>query len=138
MSYLLDTPVFSEYTKKKPEPRVLGWMDNQAEESLYLSVLTLGELSKSILKLAFGKRQIDLTEWLENLNYRFENRIIPLDRVVMQEWGKLMVKTENIGRVLPVMNSLIAATAMTHNLTLVTRNAADFTGAGVLLLDLWE
>lgn len=138
MSFLLDTPVFSEYTKKQPSEKVLEWIEDQAEESLYLSVLTIGELEKGIKRLATGKRQTALMEWLEDLIYRFDTRILPLDLRVLRQWADLTAEAERIGRVLPVMDSLIAATTLAHNLIIVTRNVTDFEGTRASLLNIWE
>lgn len=138
MSYLLDTPVFSEYTKKRPDEKVFEWMAAQAEEGLYTSVLTVGEIAKGIERLAVGKRKVELGEWLEQLIHRFDQRLLLLDTKIMRRWAIVTATAESTGRVLPIVDSLIAATALEHNLTVVTRNTADYAGTGAMVLDIWS
>lgn len=137
MSYLLDTPVFSEYTKKRPNAKVLEWMAAQTEENLHASVLTVGEIAKGIERLAAGKRKAELGEWLEQLIHRFDYRLLLLDTKIMRRWAIVTATAESTGRVLPLVDSLIAATALEHNLTVVTRNTADYAGTGAPVLDIW-
>jgi len=138
MKHLLDTCVFSEYQNKKPNPAVLDWIDAQIEESLYISVLTVGEIQKGIAKLPKSKKQERLAAWLETSIYRFDKRILPVDLKILRRWGELTGTLEKKGRVLPIIDSLIAATALAHNLIVVTRNEEDFAGAGVTLLNVWK
>ena len=138
MKYLLDTCVLSEFSKKKPEQKVVGWINNQIEESLFLSVLTIGEIQKGISSLRSSKRKDRLQEWLQNLIYRYDRRILSLDIGEMIYWGELYGKLQKKGRVFPFIDSLIAATALKHDLTLITRNEADFKNTGVRLLNVWN
>ena len=138
MSYLLDTCVLSEFKKRQPEQKVLAWLDAQIEGSLFLSSLTIGELQKGIALLPASKRQKELEAWLESVIYRYDARILPLDIKIMRRWGQLTGELEKKGRVLPFLDSLIAATALAHNLVLVTRNESDFAGTKAQILNIWN
>ena len=139
VGYLLDTNVVSEATKKKPDSRLQEWFAAQPNEALYLSVITIGEIRRGLLLLDDGKRRRALLQWLgAEIQARFAGRILPVDTAVMERWAQLQVVTRKAGRRLPVMDSLIAATALTHNLTLATRNIADFKAAHVALIDPWQ
>ncbi len=128
MSWLLDTCTLSEYVRKAPASQVIAWLDEQDEASLHLSVITLGEIEKGILKLraADPVRSQKLTAWLGLVEQRFAGRILPLDAAALHTWAKLAAETELAGRPLPVMDGLIMATARCHGLTVVTRNVQDF------------
>ena len=138
MRYLLDTCVISELVSKKPETAVIDWIDGIDDEYFYLSVITIGEIKKSIEKLPDSERKELLASWLEeDLLSRFQGRILRLETAVMLTWGSLTAKLEQEGKKLPAIDSLIAAIALTNNLTLVTRNIADFQNTGVSLLNPW-
>lgn len=128
MSWLLDTCVLSEYVKKAPAAGVIAWLDEQDETSLYLSVITLGEIEKGILKLraADPPRSQKLTAWLGTVEQRFTGRILPLDAPALHAWAQLAAQADLAGRPLPVMDGLVMATAQCHGLTVVTRNVQDF------------
>lgn len=128
MSWLLDTCALSEYIKKAPDPKVIGWLDEQDETSLYISVVSLGEIEKGILKLRTGDpgRAQKLTAWLGKLEQRFVGRILPLDAATLSAWAQLAAQAEQAGRPLPIMDGLLMATAQCHGLTVVTRNVQDF------------
>lgn len=128
MSWLLDTCALSEYAKKAPAPKVIAWLDDQDEASLFISVITLGEIEKGILKLrATDKRRSQkLTAWLGKVEQRFAGRILPLDTAALHVWAQLAAHAELAGQPLPVMDSLMMATAQCHGLTVVTRNVQDF------------
>ena len=129
MSWLLDTCALSEYTRKAPEPKVIAWLDEQDEASLHVSVISLGEIEKGILKLrpSDRARSQKLTAWLGKLEQRFAGRILPLDAAALHAWAQITAHAEGAGRPLPVMDALIMATAQCHGLTIVTRNIQDFT-----------
>lgn len=139
MTYLLDTCLISELVAKQPNQKVLDWVDAQIPETLYLSVITIGEIAKGICKLTPSKRKESLTTWLnETLPNRFEHRILTLDVSTMVLWGNLVGQLEQNGRPLPAMDSLIAAIALQHSLSLVTRNEKDFAGTGVIIVNPWS
>ena len=128
MSWLLDTCALSEYIKKTPDPKVIGWLDEQDEPSLYISVISLGEIEKGILKLRTrdARRAQKLTAWLGKVEQRFAGRILPLDAAALSAWAHLSAQAELAGRPLPVMDGLLMATAQCHGHTVVTRNPQDF------------
>jgi tRNA(fMet)-specific endonuclease VapC len=139
VSYLLDTCVVSELMAASPRPSVLAWLDSQPEAQLSLSVLTIGELHRGIQRLPASPRRQSLEAWLHNeVIPRFEGRLIALDAEVMLVWGALLARLATTGRVLPAIDSLIAASALRGNLALVTRSVRDFEGTGVRLVNPWE
>ena len=138
MTFLLDTCVISELVKQRPNENVVRWIDSVDEWRLYLSVLTLGELEKGITKLQASQRKNDLREWLEHdLTARFEGRILPVDFAVAAAWGTLQGEAERSGKKLPVIDSLLAATAEIHQLTIATRNVADFERCSIAIFNPW-
>lgn len=128
MSWLLDTCALSEYAKKAPAPEVIAWLDEQDEDSLYISVISLGEIEKGILKLRRRSpaRSQKLTAWLGKVEQRFTGRILPLDAAALHVWAQIAARAELAGKTVSVMDGLIMATAQCHGLTVVTRNAQDF------------
>ena len=128
MSWLLDTCAISEYAKRAPNRNVIAWLDAQDEASLFISVITLGEIEKGILKLRAtdAHRSQKLTAWLGLVEQRFSGRILPLDSASLHVWAQLSANAELAGTPLPVMDGLIMATAQCHGLTVVTRNVQDF------------
>lgn len=139
MKYLLDTCLISELVKKEPNSAVVSWLDEQEEQNLFLSVLTLGELQKGISKLPAGARKEELQSWAEHdLVERFTGRIIDVDLVAALFWGKLQGESEKKGERLPVMDSLIAATAAVHGLIVVTRNIKDIERCRAKVFNPWN
>lgn len=128
MSWLLDTCALSEYAKKTPSPEVINWLDEQDETSLFISVITLGEIEKGILKLRANDpiRSQKLTAWLGKVEQRFAGSILPLDTAALHVWAQLAAHAELAGQPMPVMDGLLMATAQCHGLTVVTRNVQDF------------
>ena len=138
MRYLLDTCVISEVTKPRPTARVLTWLDIQEELSLFLSVITFGELQKGISKLPASRKRRQLQQWVDReLTRRFTGRMLGIDREVALRWGAMAGAAEQRGQPLPVLNGLLAATALAGGLTLVTRNTAHMQATGVALFDPW-
>ena len=135
MSYLLDTNVLSELRRKQPDARVLQWFAQRPAGTLYLSVLTLGEIRKGVEALADQPRRLLLLDWLETeLPGFFAGRILGVDAAVADRWGRLVAQA---GRPLPAVDSLLAATATQHGLILVTRNVRDVQGLGVQVINPW-
>lgn len=135
MSYLIDTCALSELRRKNPDDNVVGWFEARSQQGLYLSVLTLGEIRKGVEALADARRKDKILNWLEHeLPLWFEDRILPIDAGVADEWGRLLAR---VGRSLPAIDSLIAATAIHSRLTVVTRNVSDFNYAGVDVFNPW-
>jgi predicted nucleic acid-binding protein len=137
--YLLDTNCISELVRLKPEPRVMAWMQAAEETLLYLSVLTLGEIRKGLAGLPQGKRRTHLETWLEiELGARFAGRILPIDVPVADRWGLLAATAIKEGKTLSTIDGLLAATALHHNLTVVSRNVSDFADTRVQVLNPWK
>lgn len=138
MKCLLDTCVVSELVARQPNPKVVEFVDTIDSDDVYLSVITVGEIMKGIEKLSKSKRKQELQTWLrEDLLVRFDGKIISLDADVLMAWGALSARMESSGRTMPAIGSLIAATVLTHQFKLVTRNVADFKGTGVEILNPW-
>lgn len=134
--FLLDTNVVSELVRPKPEPKVRAWIETTDENLLYLSVLTLGEIRKGITSLTNATRRVTLEAWLNSdFVLRFAGRILPIDHAVADRWGRLTAQAGTSP--IPVIDGLLAATALHYNLTLVTRNTKDFAASGVPLFDPW-
>jgi len=139
MKYLLDTCVISELITKTPNPRVVRFIDSLETDDIFLSVITIGEIVKGIEKLPTSKRKQNLHTWLqEDLLIRFDGKIFPLDTGVLLEWGKLTARAEAAGKPLPVIDSLVAATVLAYELTLITRNVGDFESAEIEIVNPWS
>jgi hypothetical protein len=135
---LIDTNVLSELRRKKPDPKVVRWLNARPSTQLYVSVLTLGEIRKGIELLGSvdAARKAGLLDWLEiELPKYFGQRLLSIDQQVCEVWGKLTAKA---ARPLPAIDSLLAATAIKYRLMVVTRNARDFADMGVDVLDPWQ
>jgi predicted nucleic acid-binding protein len=134
--WLVDTNVISELRRRDPDANVQAWFAQRPATELYLSVLTLGEIRKGVEALADSGRRTVLNQWLEReLPVFFAARLLPINGAVAHQWGQLLAEA---GRSLPAIDSLLAATALHHNLVLVTRNLKDFAGLPVQVLNPWE
>jgi predicted nucleic acid-binding protein len=137
--FLLDTNCISEAVCANPEPRVLAWIEAADETLLYLSVLTLGEIRKGLAALLPGRRRTKLETWLEvELRARFSGRILSIDAEVADRWGLLAADAKGQGKPIPVIDGLLAATALHHNLTIVSRNVSDFSNLPVAVVNPWK
>jgi predicted nucleic acid-binding protein len=137
--YLLDTNIISELVKPRPEKRVTTWVDSIDESLLYLSVLTLGEIRKGVALVADAARRVVLEAWLDgDLKLRFDRRILPIDQAVADRWGRITASASAAKSPLPVIDGLLAATALDQDMTLVTRNTRDVSVTGVRVFNPWE
>ena len=133
MSHLIDTNVISELRKgKRCDARVAAWFGGVDNDEFFLSVLTIGEIRRGIESIGRRNRKSAsvLNKWLLELIESFNDRILPIDRAIAEEWGKL-----NVRHTLPVIDGLLAATAQVRGLTVVTRNTKDITRTGVSCLN---
>jgi len=127
VNFLLDTNAVSEWVKPRPNPGLIGWTESADEDRIFLSVVSLAELRYGVERMAAGRRRSRLEQWLQHeLPLRFEGRILPVDANVAEAWGRTVSRSEAAGRPIGAMDALLAATAETHQLTLVTRNVSDF------------
>ena len=135
MSFLLDTNVISETRRRRPDPNVIAWLESTAQQDLFVSVLTLGELAQGVARhrRKDAAAAASLDHWLTGIRELFADHVIPIDTETAMVWGRL-----NAERPLPVIDSLLAATALAHGHTLVTRNVKDVEGTGVSFVDPWE
>jgi len=139
MNYLLDTNVISELISKRSNKKVVEWLDRLDSNTIYLSVITIGEIRKGIEKLPPSKRKERIKEWLEgDLLLRFQGRILEITTEVMLIWGELTGRLEKEGRPITAIDSLIAAIVLQGNYRLVTRNEHDFQYTGVTIINPWK
>lgn len=138
-NYLLDTNAVSEWMKPRPDPGLVRWLDVADEDRLYLSVVTVGEIQQGVERLPESAKRERLAEWLSNeLLDRFSGRLLPVDIAVARAWGRIRARAESAGRGVGAVDALIAATAESNGLEVVTRNVADFESTGVTVVDPWE
>ena len=139
MSFLLDTNVVSDLKARRPDAHVTRWIEGQDPESVFLSVITIGELNRGIQRLPDSGRKKVLSNWLTgDLLVLYGDRVLPLDLPVMMTWGALVARMEANGQLIPVIDSLLAATATHHGLTMATRNVRDFKPTGITIVNPWE
>jgi toxin FitB len=138
--FLLDTNVLSEFNRRgQPDPLVKQWLEAADTDTLYASVLTLGEIRFGVELLPPSKRRNQLEQWLDrDLPEWFEGRILPIDQPIADRWGLLRAQAQMKGRPLSVVDGLLAATAVQHSLTIVSRNVSDFAVVGLAVFDPWE
>lgn len=138
--FLLDTNVISEFNRSgEPNPRVKQWLEAADSDSLYASVLTFGEIRLGIELLPPSKRRTRLEQWLErDLHDWFDGRILPVSEAIASQWGSLCAQAQMKGRRLSVIDALLSATALQHDLTVVSRNVNDFSVAGLAVVNPWE
>ncbi len=138
MGYLLDTNVVSESERAFPDKKVIKWLAQTDPDKSYLSALTVGEIKKGVSKLPSGKRKAHIQSWLEVIRNQFGGRILALTEDTFSVWGKMMAELEKKGIARPALDSLLEATAMEHDLVLVTRNVRNFKDTQVTILNPWE
>ena len=138
MSFLLDTNVVSEWVKSRPDRGVVAWLAAVDEDQVFISVVTLAELRCGIERMTAGSRRNRLARWLQDdLPARFDGRILSIDHIVADVWGKVVARSEAAGRPIGAMDAFIAATAEAHGLILVTRNVSDFEASIKAIINPW-
>ncbi|WP_067847399.1 type II toxin-antitoxin system VapC family toxin [Nocardia lijiangensis] len=136
--FLLDTCAVSEWVKPQPNPGLVQWLDEADEDRLHLSVITLGEIRKGVELLSDAGRKQRLVEWLTlSLIGRFERRLLPVDEAVAHAWGRMLARVKTEGRSVDATDALVAATAESHGLEVVTRNVRHFSATGVTVVCPW-
>jgi toxin FitB len=139
VSFLLDTDVVSEWTKPRPDAGVVAWLAEADERRVFISVITLAELRHGVERMAAGMRRDRLNTWLtEEIPWRFEAHVLPVDVEAANAWGCVMARSQAIGRSVGALDGFIAATAERHGLAVVTRNVGHFEGLGVELVNPWR
>lgn len=138
--FLLDTNIPSELLRPRPDVNVADWLKRQLHETLFVSVVTLGELRRGAALLTEqSARRTELERMIhDNIPAWFGDRILPVTRAIAERWGVLDAERQRAGRPLNLADGLIAATALEHNLTLVTRNVKDFDHLGLPLHNPWD
>ena len=137
--YLVDTNIPSEFTRDQPDTRVMNFMQKAGKDNLFLSVMTVGEICKGIDLLPVSRKRSGLQDWLElDVRAWFAGRILPVTETIAERWGHLAAAAKKQGITLAVVDGVIAATAIEHNLTLVTRNTKHYGSLGVALLNPWD
>jgi predicted nucleic acid-binding protein len=127
MNFLLDTNAISEWVKPRPNSGLMSWMESVDEDRTFMSVISWAELRYGVDRMPAGRRRHRLEQWLrDELPLRFENRILPIDVELAEAWGRTVARCDAAGRPIGAMDAFLAATAETHQLTLITRNVADF------------
>ncbi len=138
MKYLLDTCLISELPKPVPNQKVIDRLKKIPSDSLFISVMTIGEMRKGLSKLQPSEKKERLTNWLDTLLKLYKKRILIVDLTVAEKWGELQGNTEKIGKPMSSVDSLLAATASVNNLTLVTRNESDFENGEIPIINPWN
>ena len=137
--YLVDTNSPSELTHETPDSRVAAFLENAGRESVFLSVMTVGEICKGIDLLPLSQKRSALQGWLDrDVRSWFAGRILPVTESIAERWGRLAAAGKRSGVNLAVVDGVLAATALEHGLTLVTRNVKDFAGLSLVLLNPWD
>ncbi len=136
--FLIDTNVISEFAKPAPSSQVLLWFETADPNSLFASVVTLGEIRLGIEDMPLGQRRTDLEHWLlEGLPGWFGSNLLPVSKAIADQWGRLTVRAKRNGMALAIIDGLLAATALEHDLSVVTRNVKDFDGLGISIINPW-
>jgi predicted nucleic acid-binding protein len=138
--FLLDTNIPSELLRPHPDAHVAAWVKRQLNETLFVSVVTMGELRRGVPLLAEqSPRRAELERMIhEKVPSWFQDRILPVTRMIAERWGMLDGERQLAGRPMNIADGMIGATALEHNLTVVTRNVKDFAGLGVTVFSPWD
>ena len=139
-SFLLDTNMPSETLRPSPTPAVIAWLEAQSKDVQFVSVVSVGELRRGATLLAPGSaRRMQLEQYIEvKLLLLFATRVLPVTQAIVERWGVLDARRQAAGQPIGMADGMIAATALEHDLTLVTRNVKDFADLGVAIFDPWE
>ena len=138
MRVLLDTCVLSELRKDNCHGNVRRTIEEYTEESIFLSVITIGEITKGVGLLSESQRKRELQSWLQTIERYYSDRILSVDLEIVRIWGEITATAQKSGKIIAVSDGLIAATALRHGLHIVTRNTSDFEPGGGLLITPWE
>ena len=138
MRVLLDTCVLSELRKDNCHGNVRRTIEEYTEESIFLSVITIGEITKGVGLLSESQRKRELQSWLQTIERYYSDRILSVDLEIVRIWGEITATAQKSGKIIAVSDGLIAATALRHGLHIVTGNTSDFEPGGVLLINPWE
>jgi predicted nucleic acid-binding protein len=139
VSFLLDTNVVSEWVRPRPDENVVAWLAEVDEEQVFMSVVSFAELRRGVDLLPAGRRRDRLEDWVAgDLAERFDGRVLDVDRRVADAWGRITARSQRAGHALGSMDAFFAATAESHELTLITRNVRDFDGVGIPLHNPWK
>lgn len=139
MKYLLNTCLISELTKKTPNENVVDWLNSINMEDIYISVLTLGKILKGVSKLTDSKKKDRINSWFQtSVIEKFKNNIVNINDDIAIKWGLIEAESETAGQKIPVIDGLIAASALVHDLIVVTRNITDIEKSGCKILNPWQ
>lgn len=138
MTYLLDTCAVSELRKPRPNAGLTHFLTQAHGDTLYLSAVTVGELTKGVESLPDGRRKNELDAWLKRLMHDYKDRVLPIDGETAQLWGCLTARAQGGGIIIPALDGLIAASALRHDLTVITRNVSDFRSTGAKVENPWR
>ena len=136
--YLVDTNVLSELTKLTPDPQVESFL-RQSKDRVFVSVFSIGEIRKGIAGLPISNRRALVEDWLDNeIMPWLGNRVLPVTLAIATRWGDLAAQLKARGKPKPIVDAILAATALEHDLIVVTRNVEDYKDLGVTILNPWE
>jgi toxin FitB len=137
--YLVDTNIPSELTREAPNAGITAFLQNADKDGVFLSVMTIGEICNGIASLPISRKRANLQHWLDvDLRIWFTGRILPVNEAIAERWGELAARAKQRGSGLAVVDGVIAATALHHDLILVTRNTKDFQALGVEIVNPWS
>ncbi|MGH2609859.1 MAG: type II toxin-antitoxin system VapC family toxin [Tepidiformaceae bacterium] len=138
MTFVLDTMVWSEIRKPRPNRAVAAWVDSQDWDDLFMSVMTLGEIRAGAADPKAKVRQEELEAWLAELKTRLARNILSVDPAAAEVWGEIHARRSAVGKMPAFVDSMIAATAIASRMTVVTRNVRHFEDCGVPVLNPWD